>query len=241
MLLHGLEVPLPRLVVLGQVREGDHLRVEPEPRLHRLQHRRVRDADEAVLPGQVPHKVPAADARALDLPELVHGREGLRRVHKVRRGEGRRRPRQEEAVVDAPALLPHQPRDVCDRRHRHAPGQGQRLQATEHVVHVDARDLDGWRTVAPGRLAPSHPPVPIVHDALLHDAAVALLHRLGDAQLAVEARVHAAVGLLRIHRHRGPVPIADPVHEKLAVPGGAAAVAALGDDVARQVRPRAWR
>mmetsp|Transcript_117243 Transcript_117243/g.328129 ORF Transcript_117243/g.328129 Transcript_117243/m.328129 type:complete len:173 (+) Transcript_117243:602-1120(+) len=75
MLLHGLEVPLPRLVVLGQVREGDHLRVEPEPRLHRLQHRRVRDADEAVLPGQIPHELAAADARALHLPELVHRRE----------------------------------------------------------------------------------------------------------------------------------------------------------------------
>ena len=77
MVLHNFEVALPRLLVPGQVGEGDHLGVEQQAGLYGLQHRRVLHADEAELAQQVPHEVLTATTRKLDVAEVVHGCEIL--------------------------------------------------------------------------------------------------------------------------------------------------------------------
>mmetsp|Transcript_109371 Transcript_109371/g.282749 ORF Transcript_109371/g.282749 Transcript_109371/m.282749 type:complete len:203 (+) Transcript_109371:234-842(+) len=84
----NLEVFLPRLIVLGEVGERDHLSIEPQAWLHRLKHRGVLNVDEAKLTWQVPHEVLVVGAVQLHPTQEVHRLEPFGRVYKVGRCQG---------------------------------------------------------------------------------------------------------------------------------------------------------
>mmetsp|Transcript_73952 Transcript_73952/g.212044 ORF Transcript_73952/g.212044 Transcript_73952/m.212044 type:complete len:293 (+) Transcript_73952:318-1196(+) len=176
-----LEVPLPSLVVDRQIREGDHLGVEPQTGLHGLKHRRVRDVDEAELARQVPDKVLALRARQLHLAKVVHRLETVLGLHKVCRSKGRRSVRQEEAIVHPFAHALDEARNLLDGRLGQEACNGQLFGGVQDVINIDARDLDGGRTVAAGGLAPGHHATAVLRDALVLHVGVPLGDRLRDA------------------------------------------------------------
>mmetsp|Transcript_41524 Transcript_41524/g.131427 ORF Transcript_41524/g.131427 Transcript_41524/m.131427 type:complete len:333 (-) Transcript_41524:1058-2056(-) len=222
-----LEIPLPGLVGGRQIREGDHLRVEPEARCDRLQHGRVLHIDEAELTWQVPDEILTPLALQLDLSQIIHRRKSFVGRHEVRRRQSRRGLRQEEAVVDPVGQLPSQPRDVRHRLMRHDVRHLLRPQGPDHVVDVNAHDLDRWGTVAARRHAVRHQ-APVVRDGRVLESGIGLVDVVGDAQLAAEVRVHTGVGFLRVDGDDGRVAAVDEVREVLAVPSLARALAALG-------------
>mmetsp|Transcript_107942 Transcript_107942/g.302344 ORF Transcript_107942/g.302344 Transcript_107942/m.302344 type:complete len:731 (-) Transcript_107942:234-2426(-) len=232
---HLLEGPLPGLVVFCQVLEGEHLHSDPPAGLHRLQDSHVPNVDEAELPRQVPDEFLAPEALELHLLQLVHRREDILWGHEVRRGDGGGRLRLPEAVVDLVALALHKPRDVPHHRHGELLRQAQRAQAPQQVVHVDARHLDGRGPLPAGRLAPRHAPVPVVLDALRQELVVAAVHARGDAELALEGDVDAAVGLLHVPHHRRQVLVVEEVEEKLPAEGLPRAVAPHLPDLGGEV------
>mmetsp|Transcript_41532 Transcript_41532/g.131457 ORF Transcript_41532/g.131457 Transcript_41532/m.131457 type:complete len:312 (-) Transcript_41532:1065-2000(-) len=233
-----LEIPLPGLVGGRQIREGDHLRVEPEARCDRLQHGRVLHIDEAELTWQVPDEILTPLALQLDLSQIIHRRKSLVGRHEVRRRQSRRGLRQEEAVVDLVAQRPGQARDAGHRRIGHDMRHRtlKSLHAFQDVVDAHAHDLDGGRAVAAGRLAPRHLAVPAIGHPTILNRGILLVNVFRDAQLATEVLVHAAVGLLSVHRDFRCLSAVDEVREELAVPGLASACTAIrGQDLRRHV------
>mmetsp|Transcript_97207 Transcript_97207/g.190913 ORF Transcript_97207/g.190913 Transcript_97207/m.190913 type:complete len:290 (-) Transcript_97207:325-1194(-) len=233
--LHALEVTLPRLVVLREIRERDHLSVEPQTRGHRLQHRGIQNVDEAELARQVPHELLVAQALQLDVAEVIHGREGFRRLHEVSRGEGVRRLCEPEAVVHLVTLCSDEARHGCDGGPGHGLRQRQALGVLQPIVDLHADDLDGRGAVAPRRLAPRHATLPIVHDHLVHLVRVICLDIFGHAKLALEVRVHTVVCLLRVDSHHGLLRVVDVIDEELAIPRGPGARAPFKHDVSGHV------
>mmetsp|Transcript_38883 Transcript_38883/g.111699 ORF Transcript_38883/g.111699 Transcript_38883/m.111699 type:complete len:407 (-) Transcript_38883:729-1949(-) len=229
-------LPLPELLVLSQIFEGDRLHIGPEAGLYRLQHRRILNVHETELPRQIPDKVLATEARTVHLLQLVHCGEDLRGLDEVRRrqpGWGLDLP---EAVVH---LLPcgvDELRDVLQGRSGHALGHAPWAQLLQQLAHVEGGDSDGRGPVSASRLAPSHPPMPVVLHHLREPAVVGGVGILREAELPLKGDVDAAICLLCEDHHRRIVLVVEEVQEELAAPCLPGAVARHRPDLRREVR-----